>query len=137
MSYVMTSILLQTISSLTHQMDLIDNETNVCVRFLAERRGRTARYEPRTVRSELSAHLSDCALFRRASISLDRVPRGICTKVMGYVGWEDEGLSVRWLWACGCVDANPIEPGDEDETRETPCENSGKVDEEEWPMKRR
>ncbi len=56
---------------------------------------------------------------------------------MGYVGWEDEGLSARWLWAFGCVDANPIEPGDEDKTCETPCEDSGKVDEEEWPRKRR
>lgn len=77
--------------------------------------------EPSTVRIELSTHLSDHTLFRRAFISLDWVPRGICTKVMGYVGWEDEGLSIRWLWPCGCVDANPIEPGDEDKACERPC----------------
>jgi len=77
--------------------------------------------EPSTIRIELSAHLGDLALLRRVFISLDWVPRGVCTKVMRYVGREEEGLSVWWLWASRRVDANPIEPGDEDETRETPC----------------
>lgn len=76
------------------------------------------RTEYRLNRSDLLAHLGNLALFRRAFITLDWVPRGVCTKIMRYVFWEDEGLNVRWLWR---VDANPIGPGDENETYETPC----------------
>jgi hypothetical protein len=103
---------------------------------LRDRDDTTTTGEPGAIRTELSAHLSNPTLFRRAFISLDWVPRGVCTEVMRYVGWEDEGLSVRWLWATSWhVDASPIEPGDEDEPCKTPCKDSRKIDEEEWPRR--
>ena len=77
-----------------------------------------------TVRIELSAHLSNRAPFRRTFIFLDWVPGAVWTKMLRYIGWEDEGLSVWWLRAFGLfsrIEANPIEPADEDERSERPC----------------